>query len=110
MPRAVKFDAIRVGKITVDLLTEAAAKVEVTAAFVNTQTGTTHGFTTGRQWSADTIEKLKELRTLMERDLEALHFEGEPGSTPTTGGGGLRDSFKGLGEHLGSTEEGVPQG
>lgn len=108
--RTVKFDGIRVAEITVNFL-EVSASVSAKAAFVNTKTGATHGWTTGKRWSDETMAKLVELREMMERDLAAIHFEdGSSSSSPTTSSGGLRDGFQGLGEHLGGTEEGVPQG
>lgn len=107
--RTVKFDGIRVAEITVSLL-EAPAVISAKAAFVNTKTGTTHGWTTCKSWSKETVEKLKELRDAMERDLAATHFEdGAITSSPTTASGGVRDAFQGLGEHLGAAEEPVPQ-
>ena len=44
-------------------------------AFVNTDTGSTYGSTTCRQWSKPTLDKLAELRALMEEDLAALVFQ-----------------------------------
>jgi len=111
--RDANFNALALGELSVNFL-EAPAKVTAKAAFINTQTGQTHGWTTCHQWSPDTIEKLRELRMLMERDLGALHFADDAGgvasSTTTTRGGALGKSFQGLGEKLGSVEEEVPQG
>jgi hypothetical protein len=108
--RPAKFDAIRVAEISVNFL-ETPAAVTAKAAFVNTKSGATHGWTTGKRWSDETMAKLVELRELMERDLSAVHFEDGafPGS-PTTSSGSLREGFQGLGEHLGTLEEEVPQG
>ena len=107
--RTVKFDTIRVAEITVSFL-ESPAVVTAKAAFVNTKSGATHGWTTGKRWSDETMAKLVELRELMERDLSVTHFEDGATSSPTTSGGSVREAFQGLGEHLGTSEEGVPQG
>lgn len=109
--RTVLFNGIALGELSVNFL-ESPAKVVAKGAFINTTTGQTHGWTTCHQWSPDTIEKLRELRALMERDMAALHFvDGavSPMGSPTTGGGGLKDGFKGLGERLGAGDDGVPQ-
>lgn len=107
--REVKFNAIRVAEITLNVA-EATSSITAKAAFVNTTTGQTHGWTTGRSWSEETLQKVRELREAMERDLERLHFEDGASSPTTTSGGGLRDGFKGLGEELGAVDETVPQG
>lgn len=108
--RPAKFDTIRVAEISVNLL-ETPALISAKAAFVNTKTGATHGWTTCKSWSEETVAKLRELRESMERDLANTHFEdGSSSSSPTTSGGSVREGFQGLGEHLGTTEEGVPQG
>jgi hypothetical protein len=76
-------------------------KLEGKAAFVSTKTGDTHGWTTNTQWSPQVVEKLKELRALMELDLGRLHLEGggeilvaPAGVVPTASGP------SGLGEHV----------
>lgn len=107
--RSAKFNAIRVAEVTLNLV-EATASITAKAAFVDTVSGQTHGWTTGRSWSEETMAKVRELRESMERDLERLHFDDGASSPTTTSGGGLRDGFKGLGEELGAVEEPVPQG
>lgn len=107
---SVKFDAVRIAEITVNLL-EAPASISAKAAFVNTKTGATHGWTTGRRWTEATMEKLRELRESMERDLTAQHFDdGATTGVTTTSGGSPADALQGLGEHLGTGAESVPQG
>lgn len=107
---SVKFDSIRVAEVSVSFL-EATPAVTAKAAFVNTKSGATHGWTTGKRWSDETMAKLAELRAAMEKDLADQHFDdGSSVSSPTTSGGGLRETFQGLGEHLGTSGEPVPQG
>jgi hypothetical protein len=109
--RSVHFNGIALGELSVNFL-EGAPKLVAKGAFINTQTGQTHGWTTCQQWSTDTMEKMKELRLLMERDMSAQHFvDGSVSTTvtTTTGGGGLKDGFQGLGEKFGATDEDVPQ-
>lgn len=106
--RSAKFNVIRVAEVNINLV-ETSGAITAKAAFVNTETGATHGWTTGRSWSRETLEKVAELRALMERDLEAQHFHDGGSSTPTTSSGGLADVPKGLGEHLGAGTETVPQ-
>lgn len=108
--REVKFNGIAIGELSVNYM-ENPAKVVAKAAFINTQTGQTHGFTTCHQWSPEVIEKLRELRVLMERDVSALHFVdvGGTAGTTTTGSGGMQQGFAGLGEKLGAADDGVPQ-
>lgn len=108
--RNARFDIVRVAEISVSFL-ETPAAISAKAAFVNSKSGATHGWTTGKRWADDTMAKLVELRELMERDLANTHFEdGSATSSPTTSSGGVREAFQGLGEHLGSAEETVPQG
>lgn len=113
--REANFNGIAVGELTVNFL-ESPAKVVAKGAFINTATGATHGWTTCQQWSPETIIKLKELRALLEQDMVAVHFSDAASSfsgvvsPPTPRGGQIREGFKGLGEHLGSADDEVPQG
>lgn len=100
-----KIDAIALGEFTVKFIGPSQLEFNAKAAFVNNKNGETHGWTsaTSAVWSPATIEKLKELKALMEIDLGRLHLEGGgevvPGATspaptsPTLDGG--------IGEHLG---------
>jgi hypothetical protein len=100
-----KFDGMAVGEITV-VFTGLQLQFEAKAAFIDSKTGETHGWTkaTAASWSPTTIDKLRELRALMELDLGKLHLEGggeilvgPPGAVPQTG-----VAFEGgLSEHLG---------
>lgn len=109
--RTAKFNHVAVGELSANFL-EMPAKVSAKAAFVDTKTGQTHGSTVCTHWSEATTQKLRELREAMERDLARLHFAdaGEGGAVETTtGSGAIRETFKGLGEHLGAADSGVPQ-
>ena len=100
-----KFDGVVVGEIKI-VFTGLQLQFEAKAAFVDSKTGETHGWTnaTASAWSPITIDKMKELRALMELDLGKLHLEGggevlvgPTGVAPHTSAG-----FEGgLGEHLG---------
>jgi hypothetical protein len=102
-----KVDAIVVGEFTVSFVGP-TLDFKAKAAFVNSKDGQTHGWTTNQTWSPPVLEKLRELRMLMEVDLGGIHFDngGElvasplPGPRPATEPGGL-------GEHMGSG--GIPQ-
>lgn len=98
-----KFDSISIGELSVSFL-GSTLTFEGKAAFVNSRTGGTHGWTKNTQWSPATIAKLKELRALMELDLAALHLDGD-GELLTDATGVAPARFTpeggGLGEHLG---------
>lgn len=95
-----RFDGLAVLEASFSFL-GSTLQLEAKAAFLNTKTGDTHGWTKNGQWSPPVIEKLKELRALMELDLGRLHLEGggevlvgPASATPTAA------SPSGLGEHL----------
>jgi hypothetical protein len=48
--------------------------LEGKAAFVSSESGDTHGWTKNTNWSPAVMEKLAELRALMDMDLGRLHF------------------------------------
>jgi len=73
-----RFDGIAVGEIQGNFLGP-STKLTAKAAFVNSESGHTHGWTTQEQWSPETLAKLKELRSLMEADLARVHFSGAAG-------------------------------
>lgn len=95
-----KFDSVSIGELSVSFL-GSTLTFEGKAAFVDSKTGGTHGWTKNTQWSPATIAKLKELRALMELDLAALHLEGggELIATATSTSRFTPDDG-GLGEHL----------
>jgi hypothetical protein len=73
-----KFDGIALGELQANFL-GTNTKLTAKAAFVSSESGFTHGWTTMEQWSPETLSKLKELRTLMEADLARVHFSGAAG-------------------------------
>jgi hypothetical protein len=95
-----KFTGLAIGEITVNRL-NAALRMEAKAAFINTRTGQTHGWTTGNQWTPPTLAKLNELLTLMEEDMARTHFEqGEAATTQTATNVNGNTPRGGLGEYI----------
>jgi len=93
-----KFDGLAIGNIEADF-TKQTIQLKAVAGFVNTTTGDTHGWTRGEGgvWSTDTLQRLKELREAMERDLANLHFEGAVKKEAKV----LDQGSPGIGEFLG---------
>lgn len=98
---SAKFDGVTVGEASCSFL-GATIHLEAKAAFVNTKTGDTHGWTKNTQWSPEVIAKLHELRMLMEMDLGRLHLHdgGEVLATSTAVALVSPDRPGGLGEHF----------
>jgi len=101
--RTTHFDRMAVGELTINFM-NATPSVVVKAAFVNTTTCQTHGWTTNAQWSTATMEILRALRVAMEADLNAIHFvdggtTATTPNTPTPLAAGPQPP-EGLGEHL----------
>ena len=94
-----KFNGLTIATMTADF-TNPTVKLECQAAFVSSSTGRTHGWSIGQSWSRETIQKLGELRDLMERDLAHLHFSDGDYTNPTTSATGVT-APGGIGEHLG---------
>ncbi len=98
-----KFDGMAVLEGSFSFL-GASNGLEGKAAFINSKTGDTHGWTTNKQWSPQVIEKLKELRALMEVDLGQLHLDGggEVLIASSTTGASLPEGrgMGGIGEHV----------
>lgn len=97
-----KFDAITLGDFTADFK-KATISLSGVAAFIDSETGMTHGWTRGNGpvWSKDTMKKLQELKEAMEEDLARIHFGEESiqvHGTKTKPGLKLPS---GLGEHVG---------
>lgn len=100
--RVAKFDKLAIGEMTANFLS-VPTSLKAKAAFVDSTTGSTHGWTECSNWSPATAAKMAELRTCMETDLARIHFE--DGATASSGGDQI--AYDGLGEVLGSH---VPQG
>lgn len=104
---STKIDGIALGDGTFSFLS-ADSRLTAKAAFVSSTTGHTHGWTNmSGGWSKETLLKLQELRTSMERDLAGLHLtevstEQRPGLALPTAPDDAAPS--GLGEHLGQME------
>jgi len=88
-----KTTGIVVGEFTVSFL-EPTAKLEAQVAFVDTTRGNTYGWTKERNWSAETMGKLKELRDAMETDI-ARNFFTEGADAPV--GSARQDTASGVG-------------
>ena len=96
-----KIDGLALGELRVSFLGE-GLEIYGKAAFVDSTTGNTHGWTEGRGqlWSKNTLAKLAELRLCMEMDLGAVHLKNmEDGDTGTAA---AEDDEGGLVEHLGT--------
>jgi hypothetical protein len=108
-----KFDGIAVHEGTFAFHV-VGGSLKVKAAFVDSKSGHTHGWTTGEGpiWSKETMEAMNTLRASMERDLARLHFTGSAlevaGDTVSTASP-TGASVGGLGEHLGTGEEDAQQ-
>jgi len=99
-----KFDGIAVAKIEIDFLKN-PVHIEVQAAFINTKTGDTHGWTRGGNVFSDrTRTLLLQLRDSMEQDLADRHFS-TGGSSLNTSGPPRAEHVGGISEFLGTTTE-----
>lgn len=100
-----EIDALSVGEITVNFITD-PLRVEGKAAFLNSQTKSTHGWTRNTTWSSETMRKLDELKQCMERDLGEIHFTSS--EIPQKNAKVADNFFKpegGIGEHLGTADD-----
>jgi hypothetical protein len=95
-----RFDALAVGEVTINLLGP-TINMTAKAAFIDSVTGSTCGWTNNTQWSHETIAKMKELTLLLERDIAHNHFSGssEVAASPVPHAPNVAST--GLGEHLG---------
>jgi hypothetical protein len=94
-----RFDGLALGEGTFNFTGTGGPALSAKAAFVNSTTGETHGWTHNAMWSPATLEKLKELRALMEVDLGNLHLE-NGGEVLVTTARQVGDEPGGLGDHL----------
>jgi hypothetical protein len=101
-----KFDGLAIGEFTA-IFIGPTLDFKAKAAFIDTTTGQTHGWTSNQTWSRAVVEKLHELKQLMEIDLGALHLEagGEPPRDAVAAQPG--SAHTGLGEYVG--DAGVDQ-
>jgi hypothetical protein len=98
----MKANALRIAEIQVDYTTPGGT-MKAKAAFVNTTSGFTHGWTTHHVWSQETLKRLADLREAMELDLAKAHFQTtNEASIQTDSDGQTVQSHQGLAEHLGS--------
>lgn len=92
------FNAVAILKIDAVHFHHSSVALVAHGAFVNTDTGSTYGSTTCRQWSKQTLDKLAELRALMEEDLAALVFHKQASSTSVLAQvepGGIGEALRG---------------
>jgi hypothetical protein len=103
-----KFDGITIGEFTAEFMGP-TLHLTAKAAFVNSRSGDTHGWTTNKTWSPSVIDKLRELKLLMEIDLAAIHLDYvELVSAPITSTPSHSSREPGgIGEHVG--DGAVPQ-
>ncbi len=94
---SIKFDALALVSLEANLPEKS---MRVRAAFIDTKTGETHGFTDGHGhiWSPETKAALTTLATLIEKDLGRLHLV----NARTPGAAKAPVDQGGLGEHVGS--------
>lgn len=97
-----KFDAIALGDLAADFK-KATISLNGMAAFVDSETGLTHGWTKGEGsvWSKETMLKLQELKEAMETDFARLHFGEETIQTDGSKKGPGLKFPSGIGEHVG---------
>jgi hypothetical protein len=95
-----RFDGIALGEMTVSFFGPSVSLV-AKAAFVNSETGLTHGSTTHERWSPEALEKLSELRALLEREIARVHFTDlHADDVARTAAEGGTTRAHGLAEHL----------
>jgi len=101
-----KFNGLALGELTANFIANpGGAALTAKAAFVDVTTGRTHGWTTSTGgWSLETLGKLEELRTLMEKDLAVLHFSEGQDPLETTSKGISPGISGGLSGHLGGDD------
>ena len=100
------FDGLAVGEFTVDRMNGTGTTIVAKGAFINTRTGSTHGFCVHKgPWSEATIARLQELLVSMEVDIGRTHLEnGGSLSIATPAAGPPPGDEGGLGNHLGGDQ------
>jgi hypothetical protein len=76
------FNAVAVLRIEAIDFAVQSGPIVAHAAFVNIENGRTYGRTQCQNWSKATLEKLAELRALMEADVAAMVFVQPRAGTP----------------------------
>lgn len=95
-----KFDRVMPAEVSIDFR-QAGARLEAKAAFINTATGRTHGWTNMTAgWSKTTYEALRQLQEAMAADLHRVHFDGEYAPQTSTQDGSQPTEPLGLAGHL----------
>lgn len=94
---SIVFDGIAIATVEADVINK---KLTARAAFIDSKTGETHGWTEaqGTVWTEKTKAALVALINSMEQDMGRLHFAGIP-ATPMPDSSS-RSEPGGLGEHL----------
>lgn len=94
---SIVFDGLAITTVEADTLNKT---LSARAAFVDSKTGETHGWTEaqGTVWSEKTKAALAALITSMEQDMGRLHFASIPAAPVPDAGS--RSEPGGLGEHL----------
>jgi hypothetical protein len=74
----IVFDGIAIGELKANLI-GASPQLSAKAAFIDTKTRKTHGWTLAENmpWSKETLAALDALCVCMERDMSALHMVGQ---------------------------------
>jgi hypothetical protein len=100
---------VAIGEVSIKLIEEPHTLV-AKAAFVNSKSGVTHGYTHCSSWSKEVMMKMRELCALMAQDLENTHFEGGSAAASTVGVTLPQEipAITGLGEFIGDGD--IPQG
>lgn len=88
-------NAIALGEVSIDLRGNASS-ITATFAYVDTQTGRSHGSTTRvGPWSKEVGDALAALVIALERDTAAIVMTGTDGSTPAVPQGSPEDAAEG---------------
>lgn len=94
---SIVFDGVAITTIEADLLNKS---LTARAAFINSKTGNTHGWTEaqGTIWSERTKAAFKALVDCMEQDIGRLHFSNLPATQVSESS--VSSEPSGIGEHL----------
>lgn len=90
--RLANFDRAVIGEISVNFLGPTLSLV-AKSKLVSTQNGLSYGSATIQHWTPKVMEKLDELKALMEQEIEQAIFTGGDTRTSATSEGGLGEQF-----------------